>query len=129
MEGSHKGKQNVGMGILVHNKACVTKMKPRRNTATMLEDLFAYNDDVDVASETVSLPHMIGTESDGSSMHMPDSLPAGFVINDPYAEAFAALSRHALRLCEHLHRAETAQHSVATDEAAIIAIAKVHGQR
>ena len=59
----------------------------------------------------------------------PDSLPAGFVINDPYAEAFAALSRHALRLREHLHRAETAQRSVATDEAAIIAVAKVRGRR
>ena len=38
-------------------------------TATVLEDLFAYDDDVDVASETMSLPRTIGTESDGSSMH------------------------------------------------------------
>ncbi len=91
-------------------------------TATMPEDLFAYDDDVD-ASETASLSRTVRTESDGSSVHTPDSTcafrhgtPAALaVIDDPNAEAFAALSRRALRLREHLHRAEAAQRSVATD--------------
>ena len=64
----------------------------------MPEDLFAYNDDADVASETMSLSRTIGTESDGSSMHMPDSTCTfrhstlvGFAINNPNAEAFGPL--------------------------------------
>ena len=105
-------------------------------TATVPEDLFAYDDDADAASETVSLSRTIGTESDGSSVHTPDSTcafrhstPAGFAISDPNAEAFAALSRRALRLREHLYRAEAAQRNVATDEEAILAIAEVRGRR
>jgi hypothetical protein len=105
-------------------------------TATVPEDLFAYDDDVDTASETASLSRTVGTESDGSSVHTPDTTclfrydtPAGLTINDPNAEAFAALSRRALRLREHLHRAEAAQRSVATDEAALLAIAEVRGRR
>jgi len=105
-------------------------------TATVPEDLFAYEDDVDAASETASLSRTVGTESDCSSVHTPDSTctfrlgtPAAFAINDPNAEAFAALSRRTLRLREHLHRAEAAQRSVATDEAALFAIAEVRGRR
>jgi hypothetical protein len=105
-------------------------------TATVPEDLFAYDDDVDTASETASLSRTVGTESDGSSVHTPDATclfrydtPAGLTINDPNAEAFAALSRRALRLREHLHRAEAAQRSVATDEAALLAVAEVRGRR
>jgi hypothetical protein len=61
---------------------------------------------------SASLSHTVRTESDGSSVHTPDSTcafhcaPAALtVIDDPNAEAFAALSRRALRLWEHLHRA------------------------
>jgi hypothetical protein len=104
-------------------------------TATVPEDLFAYDDDVDTASETESLSRTVVTESDGSSVHTPDSTctfrhgtPA-LTINDPNAEAFAALSRRALRLREHLHRAEGARRSVATDEAALHAVAEVRGRR
>jgi hypothetical protein len=105
-------------------------------TATVPEDLFAYDDDMDAASETASLSRTFGTESDGSSVHTPDStcafrhgIPTALTVNDPNAEAFAALSRRALRLREHLHRAEAAQRSVATDEAALLAIAEVRGRR
>ena len=105
-------------------------------TATVPEDLFAYDDDMDVVSETASLSRTIGTESDDSSVHTPDStctfrhgIPAALTINDPNAEAFAALSRRALRLREHLHRAEAARRSVATDETAILAVAEVRGRR
>jgi hypothetical protein len=105
-------------------------------TASVPEDLFAYDDDMDAASETTSLSRTVGTESDGSSVHTPDSTcafrhgtPAALTVNDPNAEAFAALSRRALRLREHLHRAEAAQRSVATDEAALLAIAEVRGRR
>ena len=83
-------------------------------TATVPEDLFAYDDDMDAASETTSLSRTVGTESDGSSVHTPDStcafrhgIPATLTVNDPNAEAFAALSRRALRLREHLIRAST----------------------
>jgi hypothetical protein len=41
-------------------------------TATMPEDLFVYDDDVD-ASETVSLSRTVRTESDGSPMQTPGS--------------------------------------------------------
>lgn len=105
-------------------------------TATVPEDLFAYDDDVDAASETASLSRTVVTESDGSSVHTPDSTcafrhstPAAFTVNDPNAEAFAALSRRALRLREHLHRAEAAKRSVAADEAALLAVAEVRGRR
>jgi len=105
-------------------------------TATVPEDLFAYEDDVDVASETASLSRTVGTESDGSSVHTPDSTcafrrgtPITFALTDPNAEAFAALCRRALRLREHLLRAEAAQRSAATDEAALLAIAEVRGRR
>lgn len=105
-------------------------------TAAVPEDLFAYDDDMDAASETASLSRTFGTESDGSSVHTPDStcafrhgIPTALTVNDPNAEAFAALSRRALRLREHLHRAEAAQRSVATDEAALLAIAEVRGRR
>lgn len=105
-------------------------------TATVPEDLFAYDDDMDIVSETASLSRTVVTESDGSSVHTPDSTcafrngnPVAFTINDPNAEALAALSRRALRLREHLHRAEAAQRSVATDEAALLAIAEVRGRR
>jgi hypothetical protein len=105
-------------------------------TATVPEDLFAYDDDVDVASETASLSRTIGTESDGSSVHTPDSTctfrhgtSAAFTVNDPNAEAFAALSRRAMRLREHLHRAAAAKRSLATDEAALLAVAEVRGRR
>jgi hypothetical protein len=96
-------------------------------TATVPEDLFAYDDDMDAASETASLSRTVGTESDGSSVHTPDSTcafrhgtPAALMVNDPNAEAFAALSRRALRLREHLHRAEAAQRSVATGRSSSI---------
>jgi hypothetical protein len=104
-------------------------------TATVPEDLFAYDDDVDAASETASLSRTVVTESDGSSVHTPDSTctfrhgTAALTINDPNAEAFAALFRRALRLREHLHRAEAARRSVATDEAALLAVAEVRGRR
>jgi hypothetical protein len=105
-------------------------------TASVPEDLFAYDDDVDAASETASLSRTVGTESDGSSVHTPDSTcafrhgtAAAFTINDPNAEAFAALSRRALRLREHLHRAEAAKRSLATDEATLLAVAEVRGRR
>jgi hypothetical protein len=98
------------------------------------------------AASTVSLPlpdisaslsHTVRTVSDGSSVHTPDSTCAFHhgapvalaVIDDPNGEAFAAFSRRALRLREHLHRAEAVQHSVSTDEAALFAIAEVHGRR
>jgi hypothetical protein len=104
-------------------------------TAAVPEDLFAYDDDVDAASESVSLSRTVGTESDGSSVHTPDStcafrhgIPA-LALTDPNAEAFAALSRRALRLREHLIRAEAAQRSTATDDAALLAIAEVRGRR
>ena len=105
-------------------------------TATVPEDLFAYDDDVDAASETASLSRTVGTESDGSSVHTPDStcafrrgVPAALALADPNVEAFAALSRRAFRLREHLHRTEAGQHSAATDEAALLAIAEVRGRR
>jgi hypothetical protein len=105
-------------------------------TAVVPEDLFAYDDDVDAASETVSLSRTVGSESDGSSVHTPDStcafrrgIPAALALADPNAEAFAALSRRALRLREHLIRTEAAQRSAATDEAASLAIAEVRGRR
>jgi len=101
-------------------------------TATVPDDLFAYDEDADVASETASA----GTESDGSSVHTPDST-CGFrrstattiALADPNAEAFAALSRRAVRLREHLLRAEVAQRSATSDEAALLAIAEVRGRR
>ena len=105
-------------------------------TAAVSEDLFAYDDDMDATSETVSLSRTVGTESDGSSVHTPDSTcafrrgtPAALALADPNAEAFAALSRRALRLREHLIRTEDAQRSAATDEAALLAIAEVRGRR
>ncbi|KAI0259976.1 hypothetical protein BC834DRAFT_973780 [Gloeopeniophorella convolvens] len=105
-------------------------------TATVPEDLFAYDDDTDVASETVSLSRTAGTESDGSSIHTPDStygfrrgVPAALALADPDAEAFAALSRRALRLREHLLRIDAAQRNAAADEAAMLAIAQVRGRR
>jgi hypothetical protein len=105
-------------------------------TATVPDDLFAYDDDVDATSETVSLSRTVGTESDGSSVHTPDSTcafrrgtPATLAITDPDAEAFAALSRRALRLREHLIHSEVAQRNAATDEAALLAIAEVRGRR
>lgn len=105
-------------------------------TASVSEDLFAYDDDVDAASETASLSCTVGTESDGSSVHTPDSTcafrrgtPAALAPSDPNAEAFSALSRRALRLREHLLRSEAAQHNAAADEAALLAIAEVRGRR
>jgi hypothetical protein len=105
-------------------------------TATVPEDLFAYDDDVDAASETASLSRTVGTESDGSSVHTPDStcafrrgIPPALELTDPNVEAFAALSRRALRLREHLHRSELAQRSAAADEVALLAIAEVRGRR
>jgi len=105
-------------------------------TATVPDDLFAYDDDVDAASETASLSRTVGTESDGSSVHTPDSTcafrrgtPAALTLTDPDAEAFAALSRRALRLREHLLRSEAAQRNAAADEAALLAIAEVRGRR
>jgi len=94
-------------------------------TATVPDDLFAYDEDADVALETASA----GTESDGSSVHTPDST-CGFrhgtattaALSDPNAEAFAALSRRSLHLREHLLRAELAQRSGTADEAALLAI-------
>jgi hypothetical protein len=99
-------------------------------TAIVPEDLFAYEDDPDAASETVA------TESDGSSVHTPDStcaFPRGTLIAldlaDPNAEAFAALSRRALRLREHLLRVDVARRNAAADEAALLAVAEVRGRR
>jgi len=105
-------------------------------TANVPEDLFAYDDDVDAASETASLSRTVQTESDESSVHTPDSTcafrrgtPAAFALTDPNAEAFAALSRRALRLREHILRSEAAQRSAAADEVALLAIAEVRGRR
>jgi hypothetical protein len=103
-------------------------------TATVPEDLFAYDDDV--ASETASLSRTVGTESDSSSVHTPDSTcafrrgtPAALTLTDPDAEAFAALSRRALRLREHLVRAAAAQRNTTADDTALLAIAEVRGRR
>ena len=105
-------------------------------TATVPEDLFAYDDDIDVASETASLSRTVRTESDDSSVHTPDSTcafprgtPAVLALTDPNAEAFASLSRRALRLREHLLRSEAARRSAAADEVALLAIAEVRGRR
>ncbi|KAI0301466.1 hypothetical protein BC826DRAFT_989815 [Russula brevipes] len=105
-------------------------------TAAVPEDLFAYDDDADVASETASLSRTVGTESDASSVHTPDSTcafrrssPPALTLTDPNAEAFAALSRRALRLREHLLRAEAAKRNATTDEAALFAVAEVRGRR
>lgn len=99
-------------------------------TATVPEDLFAYDDEPDAASETVA------TESDGSSVHTPDSTcafrrgtPAAFTLADPNAEAFAALSRRALRLREHLLRIDVARRNAVADDAALLAVAEVRGRR
>ncbi|KAI9438878.1 hypothetical protein BJY52DRAFT_540653 [Lactarius psammicola] len=99
-------------------------------TAIVPEDLFAYDDDPDAASETVA------TESDGSSVHTPDStcafrrgMPAALALADPNAEAFAALSRRALRLREHLLRVDVARRNAAADDAALLAVAEVRGRR
>ena len=99
-------------------------------TAIVPEDLFAYDDDPDAASETVA------TESDGSSIHTPDSTcafrrgtPAALSFADPNAEAFAALSRRALRLREHLLRIDVARRNAAADEAAMLAVGEVRGRR
>jgi len=101
-------------------------------TATVPDDLFAYDEDADVALETASA----GTESDGSSVHTPDST-CGFrhgtattaALSEPNAEAFAALSRRSLHLREHLLRAEVAQRSGTADEAVLLSIAEVRGRR
>ncbi|KAI0293618.1 hypothetical protein B0F90DRAFT_1821972 [Multifurca ochricompacta] len=105
-------------------------------TATVPEDLFAYDDDADATSETASLSRTFGTESDGSSVHTPDSTcafrrgtPAALALVDPNAEAFAALSRRALRLREHLLRVDAAQRNAAADDATLFAIAEVRGRR
>jgi hypothetical protein len=105
-------------------------------TATVPDDLFAYDDDVDASSETASLSRTVGTESDGSSVHTPDSTcafrrgtPAIMALTDSDAEAFAALSRRALRLREHLIHSEVAQRNAAADEVALLAIAEVRGRR
>ena len=99
-------------------------------TAIVPEDLFAYDDDPDAASETVA------TESDGSSVHTPDStcafrrgIPAALSFADPNAEAFAALSRRALRLREHLLRIDVARRNAVVDEAALLAMAEIRGRR
>jgi len=99
-------------------------------TAIVPEDLFAYDDYPDTASVTVA------TESDGSSVHTPDSTcafrrgtPAALSFADPNAEAFAALSRRALRLREHLLRIDVARRNAATDDAALLAIAEIRGRR
>ncbi|KAI9438136.1 hypothetical protein H4582DRAFT_1953045 [Lactarius indigo] len=99
-------------------------------TAIVPEDLFAYDDDPDAASETVA------TESDGSSVHTPDStcafrrgMPAALALADPNVEAFAALSRRALRLREHLLRVDVARRNAAADDAALLAVAEVRGRR
>ncbi|KAH9026610.1 hypothetical protein EDB85DRAFT_165585 [Lactarius pseudohatsudake] len=99
-------------------------------TAIVPEDLFAYDDDPDAASETVA------TESDGSSVHTPDStcafrrgMPAALALADPNVEAFAALSRRALRLREHLLRVDVARRNAAADDAAMLAVAEVRGRR
>jgi hypothetical protein len=103
-------------------------------TATASEDLFAYDDDA--PSETASLSRTIGTESDGSSVHTPDSTcafrrgtPAALALADPDAEAFAALSQRSLRLHEHLVRSAAVQRNAAADDAALLAIAEVRGRR
>jgi hypothetical protein len=103
-------------------------------TATVPEDLFAYDDDA--ASETASLSRTVGTESDSSSVHTPDSTcafrrgtPAALTLSDPDAEAFAALSRRALQIREHLVRAANAQRNAAADDTALLAIAEVRGRR
>ncbi|KAF8260160.1 hypothetical protein EI94DRAFT_927545 [Lactarius quietus] len=99
-------------------------------TAIVPEDLFAYDDYPDAASETVA------TESDGSSVHTPDSTcafrrgtPVALSFADPNAEAFAALSRRALRLREHLLRIDVARRNAVTDDAALLAIAEIRGRR
>lgn len=99
-------------------------------TAMVPEDLFAYDDDPDAASETVA------TESDGSSVHTPDSTcafrrgtPMALSFADPNAEAFAALSRRALRLREHLLRIDVSRRNAVTDEAALLAVAEIRGRR
>ena len=99
-------------------------------TAIVPEDLFAYDDDPDTASVTVA------TESDGSSVHTPDSTcafrrgtPAALSFADPNAEAFAALSRRAARLREHLIRIDVARRNAAMDDAALLAIAEIRGRR
>ena len=99
-------------------------------TAIVPEDLFAYDDDPDAASETVA------TESDGSSVHTPDSTcafrrgtPAALSFADPNAEAFAALSRRALRLREHLLRIDVARRNAAADDAALLAVGEIRGRR
>jgi hypothetical protein len=103
-------------------------------TATVPEDLFAYEDDA--ASETASLSRTVGTESDSSSVHTPDSTcafrhgtSAALPLHDPDAEAFAALSRRAFRLREHLVRSATAHRNAAADDTALLAIAEVRGRR
>ncbi|KAI0251539.1 hypothetical protein BJV78DRAFT_1313445 [Lactifluus subvellereus] len=92
-------------------------------TATVPEDLFAYDDDA--TSETASLSRTVGTESDGSSVHTPDSTCAfrrgtstALTLTDPDAEAFAALSRRALQIP-----------NAAADDTALLAIAEVRGRR
>ena len=99
-------------------------------TAIVPEDLFAYDDDPDAASETVA------TESDGSSVHTPDSTcafrrgtPVVLDFADPNAEAFAALSRRALRLREHLLRVDVSRRNAAAADAALLAVAEVRGRR
>jgi hypothetical protein len=103
-------------------------------TATVPEDLFAYEDDA--ASETASLSRTVCTESDSSSVHTPDSTcafrhgtPAALALHDPDAEAFAALSRRAFLLREHLVRTAAAQRNAAADDTALLAIAEVRGRR
>jgi len=99
-------------------------------TAIVPEDLFAYDDDPDAASETVA------TESDGSSVHTPDSTcafrrgtPVALDLADPNAEAFAALSRRALRLREHLLRVDVARRNAVADDTTLLAVAEVRGRR
>ena len=99
-------------------------------TAIVPEDLFAYDDDPDTASVTVA------TESDGSSVHTPDSTcafrrgsPIALDLSDPNAEAFAALSRRALRLREHLLRIDVARRNAVADDATLLAVAEVRGRR